>query len=187
MAIDRKNMLWALGGAVVVSLAFLAYSSVFPYVKYLVPGLFHQGQCLNRVNLFRCSNARQTLERDKFYNVKEHASEVDGWKFFTPDDPNDKAYVFVTIKKDRPQAIFYPRVNNDNNFISVHTYKEQPKCRLFLLEAKGDAWTDIGLQYAFDLSCDMTDVMKSDVDMPLVIVLNGPSAQLWFKDDSVLF
>lgn len=180
----RGSAIIIIATAILLSLAFNAMA---PSFRCGLRAFAPSNQCLQKSYFFSCTNIRQRIEHAKFYNVKVEPTDVEGWKMYTAADPEKNAYIFLTVCKDRSQMIFYPRVSQPQSMVTVYSQDGQHKRKLFHIGSQGQGWTEVGMQYALDLSCIGPGDLDKDADIPLVVVLQGKWAQLWFKDDGVFF
>lgn len=134
-----------------------------------------------------CSNVRQSVDLGASTNIRDSASESEGWRVYTADDPSRPGILQVTVIKDRSDLVFYPRLQGQDAFISVDTPENNTVNRLFLLKSAGESWTPISRQYNLNLFCADHGWLKKFFPLRLTVILNGRSSQLWHRNGQIFF
>ncbi len=132
--------------------------------------------------LFPCSNIRQSIIGK--VNVVENQADVPGWTFYTPDNKDEPAYIQIQLTKDRSSVIFYPRASGHNSTVQV--WEKDNFVLLNNFSGDDKSWSPIGSQKTVCLDC-LTHGYGKEYTARLTIELKGPWAQLWSKDNNVLF
>ena len=124
-------------------------------------------------------------QRFEWRDAASVATSEPGWRMLTP--RGDAAKVLVTLPKATDTVVFYPRVGGPLGRITVSEPLGEFRKELFRLSGPGEGWTTIGAQYAVCLACVENGWSDEEFPVTLEIVLQGPGAQLWYKDDIIFF
>lgn len=134
-----------------------------------------------------CSNVEQVIDEDNSRNLADNAEPGTDWRVFAPSSPDAPAVLRITVKKDRDVVIFYPRLEGEESSIVVYADDGSHQRRLFALQGRKGAWTEMSRQYRLDLRSAPYGWFRRDVDVTLLIVLTGKWSQIWHLGSVVLF
>jgi len=138
--------------------------------------------------LFHCSNVRQQIDYEASSNLTSADGDVAGWKVLKAADASSPAVLVVTLTKDRDSLVFFPRLKGRENAVEVYeVYGSGVWHRIALADSPSKEWSEIGRQCRIDLCCVEHGELEKEFDLKLHFVLKGPWAQLWMKDDAVVF
>ncbi len=126
------------------------------------------------------SGQRHTLQSAG--GVREEKAEIPGWTKYAPQNPNVPAEIVLSLEKTSDQIVFFPRLSGADACVTVEDVKDGEGTTVFELRGAPDVWTPIGAQYRLDVRC-----LGGPGAAVLKITLRGRWAQLWVRDDNILF
>ena len=147
-----------------------------------------ESKATTRERLKPCTSLEQNIDWDHSVNIAHKPSEdVDGWEVFGPADPDIPARLSVVLKRDRGEAVWYPRLSGEGSSIELLA-DDDPGLRL-IERIRGHAvWTPIGAQHVLNLHCLKQEFLKEkDIPSRLVFQMSGRWTQIWAKQGAVLF
>lgn len=175
-------------------LYFAVVAAIILGVIALYDGFFSRARCefgfLAQKNAFagekflRCSNIDQHIE--SAVDVVDEASDTPGWRIYRPSSPDRPGTIQLTIAKDRDTAFFYPRVSGRDSSVVLGEPTDNIVREWVVVRGRDAAWTPISRRYLVNLAC-IGRAEAAGEPVKIEIVLNGPWAQLWHQDGSVLF
>lgn len=145
-----------------------------------------RAQTTGKSRFFSCSNVLQTILSPQAGEVRDTPQPGTPWSFFTPAD-GKRATVRVTVKKDRDNLVFYPRLSGKDSTVTVYVADGSYRRRLFALRGTDGRWTAMGQQFTLDLRCAPYGYSPKELDEHLLIVLTGKWSQLWHLGPAVFF
>ena len=134
-----------------------------------------------------CSNVRQTIDMSKSTNIRDNASDNNGWNFYSIDDPSRSGVLSIIVIKDRDKLIFYPRLQGNDASITIESPENNTLNRLFSLKSNSDTWTPISRQYYVNIYCVDHGWLKKFFPVQLNIVLKERSSQIWHRNGQIFF
>lgn len=179
----RENLLFIAVAAVIVLGTISLYDGFFTRARCEF-GFLAEKNAYSGENFLRCSNIDQQIQG--LSGVVDEASDTPGWRIYRPSRPDRPGTIQLTIAKDRDTAFFYPRVSGRDSSVVLAEPTDNIVREWVVLRGRDASWTPISRRYLVNLACiGRTEAAGEPVKIE--IVLNGPWAQLWHQDGTVLF
>lgn len=111
-------------------------------------------------------------------SVEDQASGLPGWSIYKPARPGTPGVIRLNLSQPGMDGIFFhPRVEGKSSQIEVYSGGEEERNFVSMVRGIDRQWTPIGLHYPIQIPHGAKTVK---------IVLKGPQAQVWHKDEQVL-
>jgi hypothetical protein len=179
----RKNLLFAVVAASIILGIISLYDVFFPRARCEF-GFLAQKSAYSGEKFLRCSNIDQQIQG--LSGVVDEASDTPGWRIYRPSRPDRPGTIQLTIAKDRDTAFFYPRVSGRDSSVVLGEPTDNIVREWVVVRGRDVAWTPISRRYFVNLAC-IGRAEAAGEPVKIEIVLNGPWAQLWHQDGTVLF